>query len=344
MKVNDRILVAGLAALMLSTGLGACNHDELSKHETSSSTTKATLQLASGITTSVTRAFDSSWETNDKIGVFTVNAGTTTITRSGTYEDANIPYVFSGSSTAETSGSNYMGFTAADDIPGTDPVEKKEIFLPIDGSNVDVYAYYPYDNTMVGTAKTVTLEAEQTLAGQKGCDLMSAVALSSTSPINLDNTAAQLLFRHELSKVLIKIKVGTGYSESDLANVALELQDQATSATYNPLTRTLEVGEASGTITPYQLVSGDADYGKKGDSYYIYRALVMPTTSASGSIVITVGTTTTATFSYNFPQALPAGYETIFTLTLQATGMTVTGAITPWAESSSVPEAPLNEQ
>jgi len=144
--------------------------------------------------------------------------------------------------------------------------------------------------------------------------------------------------------VLIKVKAGKGYSNADLANVAVELQGQATTATFHPLTRTLDVGEATGTITPYKLLSDDADYSKLGDSYYIYRALVMPTTTASGSVIITVGSTTTASFSYSFPQALPAGYETVFTLTLQATGMIVTAAITPWSESSSVPETPLYEQ
>jgi len=354
MKANDRTLIVGLATLLLAGGLAACEHGELIKQEPTTAPKQVPLQLTSGILSTVTRAYDSSWETDDEIGVFTVKAGSTNtadITRSGTYEDANIRYKLSDNAGetyySSTSSYNYQTFTSVDKVTIGAQEEDKKIYLPIDGSNVDVYAYYPYDGSATASAKTITLETSQTLAGQKTYDLMSAKAdkcSDGTNPINLDHTSAQLLFRHELSKVLIKVKAGKGYSNADLANVAVELQGQATTATFHPLTRTLDVGEATGTITPYKLLQSDADYSKLGDSYYIYRALVMPTTTASGSVIIAVGSTTTASFSYSFPQALPAGYETAFTLTLQATGMIVTAAITPWSESSSVPETPLYEQ
>ena len=353
MKANDRTLIVALAAMLLAT-LTACQHDKLIEREQPTPTAlQVPLRLTSGILSTVTRAYDSSWEANDEIGVFTVKAGTTDVTRSGTYEDANIRYRLSGSAGNTATGSagsytyTYQGFVPVDKVTNGSQEEDKKIYLPIDGSNVDVYAYYPYDNAATASGKSITLETSQTLAGQKGYDLMSAKAdkcSDGTYPINLDHTTTQLLFRHELSKVLIKIKVGTGYTETDLAHVAVELQDQATTATFHPLTRTLDIDGATSTIVPYKLLTGDPDYSKLGDSYYIYRALVMPTTSASGSINITVGSETTASFSYNFPQALPAGYETVFTLTLQATGMIVTAAITPWSESSSVPETPLYEQ
>jgi len=354
MKTNDRTLIAALATLLLAAMLTACEHGELIMQEPTTASKQVPLQLTSGISSTVTRAYDSSWETGDEIGVFTVKAGSTNtadITRSGTYEDANIRYTLSQAAGETyfpaTSSYNYQTFTSVDKVTIGEQEEDKKIYLPIDGSNVDVYAYYPYDGSATASGKTITLDTDQTLAGQKTDDLMSAKADKcddGTNPINLDHTAARLLFRHELSKVLIKIKVGTGYTETDLANVAVELQGQATTATFHPLTQTLDIGDATGTITPYKLTTGDPDYTKLGDSYYIYRALVMPTTTASGSVKITVGTTTTATFSYDFPQALPAGYETVFTLTLQATGMIVTAAITPWSESSSVPETPLYEQ
>ena len=356
MKTNDRTLIAALATLLLAAMLTACEHGELIMPEPTTASKQVPLQLTSGISSTVTRAYDSSWETGDEIGVFTVKAGSTNandVTRSGTYEDANIRYSLTGTAGNTASGSagsytyTYQAFSAVDKVTIGSQEEDKKIYLPIDGSNVDVYAYYPYDNTATASAKTITLDTDQTLAGQKTDDLMSAKAdkcSDGTNPIDLDHTSTQLLFRHELSKVLIKVKAGKGYSNADLANVAVELQGQATTATFHPLTRTLDVGEATGTITPYKLLSDDADYSKLGDSYYIYRALVMPTTTASGSVIITVGSTTTASFSYSFPQALPAGYETVFTLTLQATGMIVTAAITPWSESSSVPETPLYEQ
>lgn len=354
MKVNDRTLITLL--LSVATLLTACDTKDFGDTDTPAKDKKVPLQLVSGITTTVTRAYDSSWETGDKIGVYTVKAGSTAssdVTRSGTYEDSNIAYVLSGTAgntatataTPGTYTYVYQGFTAADDLPGTDPVEKKQIYLPIDGSNVDVCAYYPYDNTATSSAVNVTLPTVQNLANQKTSDLMAAKALSATSAINIDHTSAQLLFQHMLSKVIIRVMVGTGYSDSDLANLSVKLAGQATSAEFNPLTQALSNITGSEEITPYTLISGDADWSKKSDAYAIYRALVMPTTTASGSIVITVGTSpNTANYSYTIEQTFAAGSETVYTIRLLATGVQVTAAITPWSESSTVPELPLYEQ
>lgn len=352
MKVNDRTLITLL--LSVATLLTACDTKDFGDTDTPAKDKKVPLQLVSGITTTVTRAYDSSWETGDKIGVYTVKAGSTAssdVTRSGTYEDSNIAYVLSGTAGETASGSagsytyTYQEFTAADDISETDSAEKKQIFLPIDGSNVDVYAYYPYDNTATSSAVSVTLPTVQDLTNQKACDLMAAKALSANSPINIDHTSAQLLFQHMLSKVIIRVMVGTGYSDTDLANLSIKLAGQATSAEFNPLTQTLSNITGSAEITPYTLISGDEDWSKKNDAYAIYRALVMPTTTASGSIVITVGTSPhTANYSYTIAQTFAAGSETVYTIQLLATGVQVTAAITPWSESSTVPELPLYEQ
>lgn len=357
MKVNDRTLITLL--LSVATLLTACDTKDFGDIDSPAQDKKVPLQLVSGITTTVTRAYDSSWETGDKIGVYTVKAGSTAssdVTRSGTYEDSNIAYVLSGTAgntatataTPGTYTYVYQGFTAADDLPGTGPVEKKQIYLPIDGSNVDVCAYYPYDNTATSSAVSVTLPTAQDLANQKTCDLMAAKALSATSAINIDHTSAQLLFQHMLSKVIIRVMVGTGYSATDLTNLDVKIAGQATSAEFNPLTQALSNITGNNEITPLLLTEGDADWSKKsdanGDAYAIYRALVMPTATASGSIVITVGTSpNTANYSYTLTQTLGAGTETVYTLRLMPTGIVVTAAITPWSEHSNVPESPLYE-
>ena len=354
MKANDRTLITLL--LSVAALLAGCDAKEIGDMDSPAQHKKVPLQLVSGITTTMTRAYDSSWETGDKIGVYTVKAGSTAssdVTRSGTYEDSNIAYVLSGAAgntateIVETPGDytyTYLAFTAADDISGTNPAEKKQIFLPIDGSNVDVYAYYPYDNNATSSAVSVTLPTGQNPTNQKSCDLMAAKALSTTSAINIDRTSAQLLFQHMLSKVIIKVKVGTGYSDADLANLSVKLSGQATSAEFNPLTQALSSITGSGDIVPYTLTSSDEDYSKKGDAYAIYRALVMPTTTASGSIVITVGTSpNTANYSYTIAQTFASGSETVYTIQLLATGVSVTAAITPWSETSVTPEIPLYE-
>lgn len=346
----------------------ACQQDD--EPEPQHRNVRVPLSLTSGIATAVTRAFDVTWEANDKIGVFTVVAGQTDaskITYSGSYADANIPYqltlgtnedgVTYTPASGETSASySYKGFIP---LTGTD---SKTIYLPLDGSNVDVYAYYPYDADASAAGKTITLETNQTLAGQKARDLMMAKALTSTNPINIDHSSAPLLFQHCLTKVLIVVKVGTGYNTTDLeGHTSVKIKGTPIQASYAPLTQTLSVTAGNSDIVPCQLVSGDPDYTKRGDGLYIYRALVMPNTVASGSsltvsgnpaasatrqIEFTISDGATATYSYTIdPTLYPfvAGDEIKFTISLLATGVTITAAITPWSELSTVPDAPLEE-
>lgn len=316
------------------------------------------LRLTSGISTSVTRAYDATWEDGNEIGVFTVAAGSTeasAITNSGTYQDANIAYkIATGGNTKTGENYTYMAFSPSD--------AAKTIYLPFDGSKVDVYAYYPYDDGASAAGKNITLQNSQTLAGQNGqktYDLLAATAKN----IDIDNPSAQLLFQHCLTKVLIVIKAGTGYAASDIdGHTAVKLTGTPTSATYLPLTQTLNIGSGTADIIPYQLQTGDPDLSKKGDGVLIYRALVMPNAAADGSIItvsgnaantvtrlikLTIGTGTTAEYTYTIdPTLYPfiAGQELKFTLTLHPTDVKITAAITPWDEHSTIPDAPLYEQ
>ena len=360
MKANDRTLIVALAAMLLPA-LTACQHDKLIEREQSTPTAlQVPLQLTSGILSTVTRAYDSSWETGDEIGVFTVKAGSTNtadITRSGTYEDANICYKLSDNAGEtyypSTSSYDYQTFTSVDKVTIGAQEEDKKIYLPIDGSDVDVYAYYPYDSEATASAKTITLETDQTLAGQKGYDLLSACALSSTSAINLDYANVQLLFRHELSKVLIKVVAGEGYNSSDLfENIRVELTGQPTQALFSPLTRELSITTGSNTIVPMKLSSGDADYSKIGSASCIFRALVLPNmtetnpavSSGQRQIRFYVGAEPNiATYKYNISQTFTAGQETTFTLRLAATGITITAAISAWDTESIDDDQPIYE-
>lgn len=331
----------------------ACQQGDADSAETQEQ--QVPLRLTSGISTLVTRAYDATWEDGNEIGVFTVTAGSTeasAITKSGTYEDANIAYkIATGGNTKTGEDYTYMAFSPSD--------AAKTIYLPFDGSKVDVYAYYPYDDEASAAGKDITLETNQTLAGQKTYDLLAATAKN----IDIDRPSAQLLFQHCLTKVLIVIKAGTGYAASDIdGHTAVKLTGTPTSATYLPLTQTLNIGSGTADIIPYQLQTGDPDLSKKGDGVLIYRALVMPNAAADGSIItvsgnaastvtrqikLTIGTGTTAEYTYTIeptPYPFIAGQELKFTLTLHPTDVEITAAITPWDEHSTIPETPLYEQ
>ena len=344
--------------------LTACQQtDELNQPEPR---TQVPLQLTSGISASVTRAYNTTWETNDQIGVFTTAATTTTITTSGDQLNSNIPYVITtGAETWVNNTSSYKSFAAVD----------KNIYLPADGSNVDVYGYYPYASTVSSTVPlNITIPTAQNDANQQtnlhNCDVLTARTLSATTPVNVDNTTAQLLFHHVLSKVLIKLKLGIGVNLSDIQNKvsSVVISGQPTVGTFAPLTQTLAISTTTGTnqtITAKTLTSGDPDYEDyvPGGTIHSYCALVMPndniTNPTSSSVDVTGANANPhiltfivgdGNITYNYPitYALRSGYQTTFTITFGALGIKVDAAIQPWSTDGTTgiiaPEDPYPDE
>ena len=341
---------------------------------------KVPLQLFSGINMDTpmakSRAHDTSWDANDMIGVFTTVAGSGTdsehpyiITKSGSQDDANITYKITNSqetwvydTSKNTYKNSYKAFAPSDD--------DVQIYLPADGSNVDVYAYYPRtEGVTVSAPLPITIPGgettAQTLAEQKTVDVMKAKVLTDLTdpnnpkPINIDNTTAQLLFSHVLSKVIVKIKAGTGYSDSDLEGEkvgSVQLLGQPKQATFNPISQELAIPEnpTTGTITMLELglsansTTNDPDYVAYDETNRIlhtYRAIILPngennpvTTGTQRQIRFNVGQTY---YLFDVTQQFDPGQETIFTITLAATGITVEAAISDWTSQAITPATPL---
>lgn len=363
MKKSNIVLL--LASAMMLT---ACDSKDLTMPgEPQQARDKVPLQLISGISTTrgLTRAFDTSWDANDQIGVFTTVAGNSeSITNSGSQENSNIAYKISTTEqTLDGTTHLYKAFEPS--------VESSLIYLPADGSDVDVYAYYPWTSGVSASSPlSITIPSTQTLANQKSVDILKAKALTSVSTIDIDHTTAQLLFSHILSKVLIKVKVGTGYSSADLTNrISVKITGQPTGANFQPIAQefTITSPQTFVDIIPYEIPTPvgeetpDPDFDS--NAIHTYRALLLPTgdnNSASNSnrrIVFTVGdktpgaTTTTYYFDLSNsngmgsqePNEFEVGKVTVFTLTLAATGITIQAAIQPWTTVNVSPDDPLYE-
>ena len=337
-----------LSILLATSLLLACGAD----NQDLSSDELVPLSLSSGISVGViTRAFDSSWEKNDKIGVFTTEKGTTNVTMSGSVPDGNVPYKVGVSETTET----YANSTPT---PSTFSADPTPIYLPANGDTVDVYAYCPYtEGVTAAGGKTITVDTVQETGdhkpNQKSFDVLTAKTTSTKEvPIWRNRPQAQLTFNHCMSKVLIKVRAGTGYSDSDISGYisSVEMNGQPTSATFYPISQTISVDEARATITPYEVKNGEPDYDET--VLYTYRAIILPNNvdgvvtgneaAATGrSIVFSIGS---VTYSYNPTHVIDAnnsepyvflpGQQTTFTITLSGTGITVSSTIQPWTVTS----------
>lgn len=132
--------------------------------------------------TNNSRAYDTSWETNDVIGVFMLASENKNIL------ETNVPYVTS-------KGDGYF-------ISQNQPM-----YYPENNSTVDFIAYYPYnENTNDHTNYTINL-SDQTK--QNAIDLMTAVNLTGR-----DQTSPQgnLQFKHLLAKLVLNLKSTSGSS------------------------------------------------------------------------------------------------------------------------------------
>lgn len=340
--------------------LAACSHQD----EADEQRPAVPLQLCSGISTTVTRAFDTTWESGNAIGVFTTEAGTSTLTRSGSQNDENIGYqtsVEADTYNQETSQYTYSAFTSVS--------PDKKIYMPVNGTSVDVYAYYPYTQSVTATTPlSINIPTTQTAANQKTVDVLRAVKESTTEqPINIDYPSADLLFSHVMSKVIVYVKTGTGYSDSELtgSNISsVQLTGQPTAATFAPVTpisnTPLSITAGSAAITMQEITdTSDPDYRTtytytpEGSQdavtfsgiIHCYRAIILPngtnnaaTSGSERQIKFRVGS---LDYTYNITQTFKPGQQTVFTITLAAEQITVTAAITDWTYNTIEPDKPL---
>lgn len=254
----------------------------------------ATLQRASA----GTRAAGTTWTSGDSIGVFMVNMGTKNIA-----EDANNKkYTTSGNSSFTGDASNI-------------------IYYPMDGSNVDFIAYYPYkSSTTLTAAINVTISVEQTTANQPTFDLLYAATTGKYSKASTG--MVPLTFGHQLTKLVINTKAGEGLLPTDLAKMTIKINGMNTANTFN-----LSEGKLGATstipsgITPRMITDGSE-----------YDAIIMPATFAANavSVVFTLDKTK-EDFTWKIPAGtFAAGKVNTYDITLARTGVTFTGTITDW--------------
>lgn len=260
---KDAALKKILILLTISVLLAACSSD--SDPAATNDGRRVPLQVTGYIADTplgITRAFYSSWESGDEIGLYALPQGNTTTPIDG---GSNVCYV-TGSG-GDTSGPVYMPFTTSTSIT-----------LPATG-NIDVYGYYPYsDGATTPTAVAVNVSAQNS---QKAIDLMATGQVSKTThngstPISIANPSCELLFYHRLTKLVFNLNLS---EMGTVGTTSLTIGSQKTTATYNIYTDKLTYsGEANQTIS--------ATVGTTTSSYdKTYEAIVLPNDATNNPAV-----------------------------------------------------------
>ncbi len=297
---SSRILLgAALGATVLFTA-SCSSDDDVSAVGTDA---QVALQITGGISAQ-TRASDSSWDAGDQIGIYMYYAGTSDIAE----EIENIPYTTSDGTSIFT------------------PVSST-IYFPVDGSNVDFTAWYPYADVETWTADLTDQSS------QAAIDLLTAEAKSGTTVYNKNQPTVALSFQHMLTKLEVNISAGEGISTDDLAGTTVQITGQVSTVTYDP-GYSIAAGYVQQLATIDLLTTADGTYAE---------AILCPddvataySTDRGRQLVFTLGSTGEI-FRYDIDgdKSFNTGEKNIYNITINRIGLEVTATIEDWTDGNN---------
>lgn len=211
--------------------------------------------------------YKSSFQSGDQVGVFAVKNGET-LQASGNYIQ-NLCLTYDGTSW------NVTGGNAA--------------YYPADGTALDFYAYYPYQEEADPTALTLTVQADQSADPYRMNDLLQA------SVKNQETGTVMFAFDHLMALVRVKVAVGDGVP-AFTDDFAVSLLNCRSALTVNLGTGTAVAGEATSAVKMY---CTDATQAVRE-----YRALVPAQEIKAGTALLSfVQNTAGASFTYKYTPA-----------------------------------------
>ncbi len=235
-----------LLATLFATVLTSCSSDIDVDNDDVVTSGKMPVKIA-------TRATSSSFNVGDEMGLYMVNyvnGVSQPIKPSGNYVD-NKKFTFIGTSWAASG----------------------PIYWSDDQTHADFYAYYPYDGNIVdANAYSFMVNVDQTT---ETAYAMSDFMWCKVTDLAPTTAQIQLKLNHRMSKVLIKVEAGDGFTQEDLlaGTMSLSINGVKIHATIDLSTGIPTATGVSSTITPF----------KTGD--LTYEAIVIPQTVANGNLL-----------------------------------------------------------
>ena len=259
-----------------------------------------------------TRAANNAWTQGDAVSVYAVATGTKTPITDGD----NVEY------TASSDGTDDVPLAATDD----------PIYLPVDYSAVDVYAYYPRQNsvTMNGQLISVTDQSDQTAIDWMITGRTQYTTQGGSTPITRNNPTCELQFRHALCKLQFNLK-GEGIATQEFTDYNATMTIGAglyTQASLNLWTGALSNFSANTTtLMPHKMNTPATG------SDMSFEAIVLPQTTTSDiTVTIRLGDTPHADYTFTIPSntAYEAGNRYVYNVTVRNKVVTVTSTIVDW--------------
>lgn len=293
MKTFHHLILAALAACVAASC--ASGHDEAPEP------VKIPISLSCGITPIATRATDSGFETNDRIGLYVVNYnGDTpgTLLSGGNHVD-NMQFTYNGTWSPSTA-----------------------IYWKDESTPADFYCYYPYGNapTDVSVFPFEAMADQSTETNYKASDFMWGKA-AKVSPTE---QAVQIKLNHLFSCAVVKVAAGNGFTDEALAasDVQVKLNHAMQKATINLNDGSLSPQGETGSVTFLRGTGNE------------FKALVVPQAIASTKDFITV-TIDGEDFNMEKGFSFVSGHRHTFTVTVRKTSNGINVDIGAWVDDGT---------
>ena len=219
----------------------------------------------------------------------------------------------------------------ADGVLKADPTN----YFPGNGHGIDFYGIYPISIEGKDESQTFSVNTNQSEdENYKASDLMFAEKKTEKNR----KAALNLTFKHQLSKVIVKLKKGNGLDETDLNDAEVKILNTMPKCTIK------SVGEngmkditASGDTEAITVGRWNNETTSSG-----LAAIVVPQTIPEGTDLIQVTLSNGVTYKYttksgeNQFTGFTPGNQHTFTLTLSTSGITVNAEISGWVEGTGV--------
>ncbi|SHE77868.1 fimbrillin family protein [Dysgonomonas macrotermitis] len=301
MRINRILLITLLLGIFYS-----CESEkDISDHNSS-----AAIQFTSEINNNdiQTRAYNSLWENEDKIGVFMKTSGIQLSDQSIVNGYSNIIYTTTGNGT----------FTAKN--------EEQNIHFPENNSAVDFIAYYPYQNNINNYIYKVDI-IDQSIP--QHIDLLYSNNITNAS---LSNPSNSLQFSHQLSK--ISFNISASEDVSSLNGIRVSASGLKTLADFSLI---------DGTLTADENSTGNIDFKTSVNSNSASaEAILIPDGGGSGRIV-TFYLPDVGSFKWEIPSGtrLEKGKKYTYNITLNGGGIVVKPE-NGWVETPLMNNLPTN--
>lgn len=296
MKTIHTLAALAMAALLFS----ACSKDDKT---TGGDGRPVQVHFKSTITGQVTRAALTTWDADDQIGVFMKEVGSA-------LSDATI-----------LEGVNNYAYKT-DGTGAFSPAGTDVAYFPGSNENVSFIAYYPYRGSLTNYIYPVNV-ATQT--AQKNIDLMYS---NNITTINETTPTVGLVFQHKLSRMVFNITAGSNLTSADLASLVVTINGIPLTADFSLIDQSLSnLGTATGTsIQALTVADGSSS-----------QAIIVPfTTTGTETVRFAVGGTVNDTYTWTIPASttFAAGNQYLYNVTVNRTGIDITGTILPWTSGN----------